>query len=143
MIENINALDEVTKGASMGLDALSCIIDKIKEKEMQEFAVLQYEKYKEIKRKATELYKKYDENNKPEETSMMNKLMTYYGIELRTFNDKSDSKIAELLITGTNMGIIEGRRLLNNKNISKDVSKLIGKFVDLQEEMLEVLKNYL
>ena len=45
----------------------------------------------------------------------MNKVMTWYGIEMKTMFDKSNSKIAELLLQGTNMGIIEGRKLLNNK----------------------------
>ena len=40
----------------------------------------------------------------------MNKMMTWYGIQMRTMNEKSNSKISELLKQGTNMGIIEGRR---------------------------------
>jgi hypothetical protein len=48
----------------------------------------------------------------------MNKVMTWYGIEMKTMFDKSNSKIAELLLQGTNMGIIEGRKLLNNKGVT-------------------------
>ena len=39
----------------------------------------------------------------------------WYGIEMKTLMDDSTSKITELLLQGTNMGIIEGRKLLNNK----------------------------
>lgn len=69
--------------------------------------------------------------------------MTYYDIEMKTLTDKSDSKIAELLLKGTNMGIIEGVKLLNNKEISKDVRDLIQKFVAMQENEVEYLKRYL
>ena len=69
--------------------------------------------------------------------------MTWWGIEMKTFNDKSNSKIAELLVKGTNMGIIEGRRILNNKNIGKEVEKLVDEFVRMQEDSLEILKEYL
>ena len=71
----------------------------------------------------------------------MNKMMTWYGIEMKTFMDSSTSKIAELLMQGTNMGIIEGRRLLNhNKGLDTDVDKLLNDFVNFQEESVEKLK---
>lgn len=69
--------------------------------------------------------------------------MTFYGIEMKTLTDKSDSKIAELLLKGTNMGIIEGRKMLNHKEISEEVHDLIQKFVTMQENSVETLKKYL
>ena len=55
----------------------------------------------------------------------------------------SNSKIAELLIQGTNMGIIEGRKLLNHKGTNKDILKLLREYIDMQEDALEKLKTYL
>ena len=69
----------------------------------------------------------------------MNKAMTWSQIEMKTMNDHSDSKIAELLLQGTNMGIIEGRRLLNNK----EVKNLIQEYVTMREDSVENLKKYL
>lgn len=62
---------------------------------------------------------------------------------MKTFNDNSNSKIAELLLQGTNMGIIEGRRILNNKELDKEVTKIADEYVRMQEESVEVLKKYL
>jgi len=73
----------------------------------------------------------------------MNKVMTWYGIEMKTMTDHSNSKIAELLLQGTNMGIIEGRKLLNHKEIDKDVNSLIDEYVKMQEEAVEKLKKFL
>lgn len=39
----------------------------------------------------------------------MNKAITWYGIEIKTKLDDSTSKIAELLLQGANMEIIEGK----------------------------------
>ena len=45
---------------------------------------------------------------------------------------------------GTNMGIIEGRRLLNqNQNIESDVKNILNDFVVMQEDSVETLKKYL
>ena len=41
------------------------------------------------------------------------------------------------------MGIIEGRKLLNNKNIDKKVNKIIDAFVSMQEDSVEILKSFL
>ena len=57
--------------------------------------------------------------------------------------DDSTSKITELLLQGTNMGIIEGRKLLNHKDTNEEVHKLIQEYVDMQEECVEQLKKFL
>ena len=62
---------------------------------------------------------------------------------MKTFNDHSNSKIAELLLQGVNMGIIEGRRILNNKVLDEEVKDIMSKYVTMQEECVEKLKDYL
>ena len=62
---------------------------------------------------------------------------------MKTLLDKSNSKIAELLLKGTNMGIIEGKKILNNKHLDKEVSSVAKDYVSMQEYSVEVLKKYL
>ena len=97
---------------------------------------------KAITEKIGQLYPEYSKKE-PHETNAMNKAMTWYGIEMRTMMDDTTSKIAELLLQGTNMGIIEGRRLLNHKDTDKDVHEIVQAYVDMQEEAVEKLKKYL
>lgn len=142
MNENINALDEIHKGSCMGMDAIHFILEKVKEKEFKSLLEKQHESYKKINKEIERIYPKYNDD-KPHETSTMNKIMTFYGIEMKTFLDVSDSKIAELLIQGTDMGIIEGRRVLNNKSINNEVNKIVDEYVKMQEKYMEDLKKYL
>jgi len=138
----INVLDELNKGACMGMDAIHFIIDKVEDEKFHEELERQYNGYKKISDRICELYPEYS-NDEPHETNAMNKVMTWYGIEMRTLLDSSNSKIAELLLQGTNMGIIEGRKLLNNKNTDKEVEKLVSEYVKNQEEAVEKLKEFL
>ena len=62
---------------------------------------------------------------------------------MKTMMDKSSSKIAELIIQGTNMGIIEGRKLLNHKDTTEDVEIIAQDYVQFQENALEKLKKFL
>ena len=142
MNENINALDEINKGSCMGMDAINFIIDKTDDSKLINEINHEYDEYKNISIKIENIYKKYDDG-KPHETNALNKAATWSGIEMRTFNDTSTSKLAELLITGVNMGIIEGRRILNNKKINKEVKTIVRDYVDMQEKNLDNLKRYL
>ena len=138
----INVLDELNKGACMGMDAIHFIIDKVEDEEFHKELERQYNGYKKISESICELYPEYS-RGEPHETNAMNKVMTWYGIEMRTLLDKSTSKIAELLLQGTNMGIIEGRKLLNHKHTDKEVEKLASEYVKNQEEAVEQLKKFL
>lgn len=138
----VNVLDELNKGACMGQDAIHFIIEKVKDKGLKDELLIQYRKYKSISDRICELYPEYSEK-KPHETNTMNKMMTWYGIEMRTMMDESTSKLAELLLQGTNMGIIEGRKLLNHKDTDKQVHKLVQEYVDMQEDAVENLKKFL
>ena len=138
----VNVLAELNKGTCMGRDAIHFILDKVSNDELKEELTKQYDKYKEISDKICELYPEYSSGD-PHETNAMNKFMTWSGVEMKTMMDDSSSKIAELLLQGTNMGIIEGRKLLNHKDTDPEVHKLIQEYVKFQEEAVEKLKKFL
>jgi len=138
----INVLDELNKGACMGKDAIHFILDKVEDNALKEELNNQYKKYNEILDKINNIYPKYNDD-KPHETGAMNKAMTWWGIEMKTMTDHTTSKIAELLLQGTNMGIIEGRRLLNHKTTNNEIHSLVQEYVDMQEQAVEKLKTFL
>lgn len=141
--QNLNILDEVNKGATMGMDALSFISEKVEDANFKQVLTTEYNKYKDISKRVNDLYNNYSVKE-PHETNAMNKMMTWYGIQVRTIKDSSTSKLSELLMQGTNMGIIEGRRLLNqNPHAPSDVHSILNEFVTMQEDSVETLKKYL
>ncbi len=141
--QNLNILDEVNKGATMGMDAISYVSEKVVDNDFKNVLDTEYNKYKDISNRVNNLYDNYS-NKEPHETNAMNKIMTWYGIQMKTMSDDSTSKLSELLMQGTNMGIIEGRRLLNqNQNIEPDVKNILNDFVVMQEDSVETLKKYL
>ena len=132
--EDINALDEIHKGACMGVDAISFVLDKVEDKKLKKELEREEAEYNKIKKEIEDIYPKYNEG-KPHETNAMNKAMTWSGIEMKTFMDNSTSKLAELLLQGVNMGVIEGRRIL--------INDIISRYVTMQEQNVENLKCYL
>ena len=141
--QNLNILDEVNKGATMGMNAISYVSDKASDNNFKEVLDIEYDKYQKISQRVNDLYSNYSEKE-PHETSAMTKMMTWYGIQMKTFNDDTTSKLSELLMQGTNMGIIEGRRLINeNPEAASDVKNILHDFVVMQEDSVETLKKYL
>ena len=142
--QNLNVLDEVNKGATMGMDAINFVLDKVEDSSFKKVLDGEYNKYRDISNRVNDVYSNYNTEKEPHETNAMTKMMTWYGVQMKTMNDHSNSKLSELLIQGTNMGIIEGRKLLNNnENLPKDIDTILNDFVVMQEDSVETLKKYL
>ena len=140
---NLNVLDEVSKGTTMGMEAIHYIYDKVDDSELKNTLDVEYNKYKDISTRIDNLYAHYSDKE-PHKPNLMTKMMSWYGIQMNTIKDQTSSKISELLMQGTNMGIIEGRRLLNhNENLEPDVEKILSDFVTMQEDSIETLKKFL
>lgn len=141
--QNLNILDEVNKGATMGINAISYIFPKVQDSDFKKVLNVEKNKYEKISERVNDLYANYSQKD-PHETNTMEKIMTWYGIQMNTIKDNSTSKLSELLMQGTNMGIIEGRRLINhNSNVGQDVKNILNDFVVMQEDSVETLKKYL
>lgn len=139
----LNVLDEVNKGATMGMDAIDFIKNKIEDNNFKQVINKEYNKYQNISQRVDNIYNNYSKK-KPHEPNTMEKMMTWYGVQMKTITDHTPSKISELLLKGTNMGIIEGRRLLNhNHHISPEIHTLLNDFVSMQESSAQILKEYL
>ena len=140
---NVKVLDEVNKGTTMGMDAIHFVSSKVGDERFKKVLNVEYGKYKKISERIDNIYSKYA-IKEPHETNKMEILMTWNGINMRTMSDQSNSKISELLMQGTNMGIIEGRRLLNNNpSVDNEVKNILNDFVVMQEDSVETLKKYL
>ena len=142
MEENKNALDEINKGCTIGIEAINCLIDKVDNKDLKNVLEKQLSQYDEIEDKIHDIYHEYSEKE-PHEIGTTMKTMTDYMTNMKTMIDHTDSKIVEILLQGTNMGIIEGKRIINNKKLDKEVEDLLEKFINHQEKIIENLKQYL
>ena len=139
---NLYVLNEVHKGAKMGMDSISTVSEKVSEPNFKDNLSFQYTQYGDILDSVNEIYKKYGEI--PKDDNPMTEVMAWTGIQMNTITDKSNSHIADMLIQGTTMGIIEGRKLLNqNPNVDQEVKQVLNTFVEMQENNVEKLKTFL
>ena len=135
-------LNEVNKGIKMGMDSISTISEKVGDNQFKDDLLFQYDKYNEILNRVNSELKNYDDF--PKELPPMLKAMGYIDIQMSTLTDKTNYHIAEMLIKGTNMGIIEGVKLKNhNPEVEPTISNILDDFIRFQENNVEQLKKYL
>ena len=84
-------------------------------------------------------------DSKPKRTNLMTLLMTKMGSKAEFMRDNSDSKIAETLIQGYNMGIIDITKKLNKYkgDVSKEVLKLANDYKDMMKTGIKDIKKFL
>ena len=57
--QNLNILDEVNKGATMGMDAITFVSEKVEDAEFKKVLDAEYNKYEQISNRVNELYNNY------------------------------------------------------------------------------------
>ena len=135
-------LNEVNKGIKMGMDSISSIAKKVTDDQLKDDLQSEYNQYNTILNDVNAELGKYEEF--PKELNPAQKMMGWFDIQMSTLTDDSDSKIAEMLIKGTNMGIIEGVKLLNNNpETTPEIKNILTNFIQFQENNVERLKKYL
>lgn len=139
---NLTILNELNKGAKMGMDSISYVLKKVGEENMKENLVFQYSEYGKIIDKINTQFEKYGEI--PDSTPVTTKMAGWTGIELNTITDKSNSHIAEMMIQGGSMGIVECQKLLNhNPNADTEIKNILNDFMTMQRNDIEKMKTFL
>ena len=140
-MRNTTLINALYQNTDMGLNAIRKIYPKIQNSSLRNEVKNQFLCYKQQKHKYVDLMKAGKIS--VEKVPLMIKAMTSTGIAFNCAKDDSSEHIAEMLIQGTNMGIIEGRRLMNHKHADKEVERLVSDYVKNQEKAVEELKNFL
>lgn len=139
---NLTILNEAGKSAKMGMDSITYITDKVEDINMKKNLVNQYNGYQSFLKEIDSEFEKYGEL--PDDDKISNKLMVWTGIQFNTMIDKSNSHIAEIMIQGNIMGVIECQKLLNhNPRSEESVKKILTDFLIFQNNNIEKMKEFL
>ena len=141
-MKEIDILKEINKDAKMGMDSITIVNEKVQDEKFKELLNEQHNEYQNIFDRTQELLVQNNEDMK--DIPSMQKAMAWTGIQINTMNDKSNSKLSELLIQGNDMGVIKGTKLLNESSFTTpEIENLLSDFVRLQEKNIDDLKKFL
>lgn len=138
---NVELLNYVYQNAKMGSQSISQIIPKVSNQHMQQALLDQLSQYQDIVNQASDML--IDLNATPKE-SVVDKFSSKAGIALNTMTDTSASHIAEMMINGNTMGIIDITRKINeSKGCSQDVCDLCDNLLQIEENGAHCMKQFL
>lgn len=139
---NAELLNFIYQNSQMGVDTLRQIIDKAQPGELRELLQKQYNEYDSIHMEAKKLLTAQGLDEKG--LSKLEELKTYMAINMQTMNDRSDSHLAEMLVIGGTMGIIESiQKQRRYRNAEQDILHLMKRLQKFEEMNTESLKKFL
>jgi hypothetical protein len=126
----------------MGVDTINQLLGIVEDENLKKYLESQYEGYKEIHYAAK---KALNENGQDEKgLSTLEKIKTYLMINIQTMTDRTSSHISEMLIIGSNMGIIDAiKNLKRYKDAEPSIVKLMEKLLKFEEDNVQQLKQFL
>jgi len=140
--ENANLLKEIYKATKMGLKATQMIIPKVHDEPLREQIERQGEDYKGMAVKAESMLKNAGET--PHSGDEIKEAMLWGSVQLNTIINKKPTHIAEIMISGTTMGIIDMTKKLNELDTADAGSKkLAEEFIQNQQKSIDELKKHL
>lgn len=139
---NVKALNDTYKNAHIALQSIKDVLPSVKNNELKRELNEEYEGYNSIINQISAFAK--ENGIMPKDINWFKKASMFCAIKMKLVFNNSKNHIADMMIQGTNMGIIELTAMKNeSKNLDEDVKNLIVKLLALEEEYLVRLKKFL
>ncbi len=140
--ENSNLLNEIAKACTMGVDAIEMLLPKTTTSALKTELEKQKGKYEKLHIQAETALEKY--HMQPEKEKMTQHAMLWGSIQMNTLVDSSEQHLAEMMINGTTMGIIDMTKKLNELEQPKQEEKqLAEEFIKSSQAYIDMWKQYL
>ena len=135
---------EIYKNTKMGADSIINLLPHVKDDTLRSIMTMQldgYEKY------AADAAKALSQRGvKAKEENLATRLFARMSMAIHTMMDATTSHIAEMMVEGSNMGITDMTKLLNDHagdTACDSAVRLAREVVHFEEHNLEMLKRYL
>ena len=142
MNETVQLLQDVVRNARTGQDAVEQLMKKAEDATMRSELRKEQQEYAATRRESEQALT--DAGGRAEPVGPMAKAGMWMGIEMETLADRSDAHIAEIVIQGATMGVIEMTKALNTYDDADDCARsLASRFVVQQNETIDRQKAFL
>lgn len=130
------------QNAEIGTSSIRQIFPKVQDSKLKSELRMQLSNYKDQTNRL--MGEMRSQNIKPEPVPKMTKMMTSMGIAMNCAKDNSTEHIAEMLIQGTNMGVIKINKALNSSvTASPKLVQEAKQMLSKEQKYIDDLKSYL
>ena len=139
---NAELLNFIYQNSQMGVDTIKQLIGIVEDEEFKKHLQSQYNEYQKIHTTAKSLLNQngFDEKG----ISTLAKIKTYLVLNMQTMTNKTPSHIAEMLIIGSNMGVIDAvKNIKKYAGAEQKILDLMQKLLKFEENNIQQLKKFL
>ena len=137
----IELLEHMIKSCEMGIEGINSILKKVKDKALRDELMHEIQEYQLIHTEAERMLAQRGEA--PKGIGVVAKVSSELVTEMQTAFDDSTSKLADMMIKGTTMGVTKSLKLLNSYEGDEQVKDLCVRLRTLEENRISKLKEYL
>ena len=142
MEQNVKLLEAIVKCGEMGRGTLDHMSDINENGAFAASMQIQQNEYEAIREEAARQLAAMGRS--VEQLSVMEKLNTAMGVKMNTLADKSARHMAEMLIQGSTMGIVDlTKAMRDNPGAGAEVQALADRLVQFMQRNIEEMKVYL
>lgn len=135
---------ELYRSADVGHDAVERLMPKVQDEHLRHDMALHMEGYRHFGGIARGELRRVREEARRD--SPLKQLPAHIGMAMHTLFDRSSSHIAELMINGSYMSILDMRKHLNRLREQKgteDAAILCQRMIDFEEDNVKRMQNYI
>lgn len=140
---NAELLNFIYQNSQMGVDTITQLVDITKDETFKEQLHAQLKEYRQIHDQAAQMLEANGFNE--EGLTAFEKIRTYLMVNFQTLSDDSTSHIAEMLMVGSNMGVIDAIKNIRKyrQKAEPDIVELMEHLKQFEENNVERFKQYL
>ncbi len=140
--QNQDLLEEVYRATQMGLEGIRAVTPKIEDTQLKKEIRREEAVYQKFVSRAEEMLAA--KGAIPQTHDGVKKAMLWGSVQMNTLMDSSPEHMAELLINGTTMGIVDMTKKIGELGDSDaGARRLAEDFINFEEKSVEQLKKYL
>lgn len=140
--DTISLLKECDAGSKMAVSSIDEVLDKLSNIKLKELLIESREHHEKLGNELHSLLIEHDSEEK--DPNPMAKGMSWLKTNVMLSMNECDSKVADLLTDGCNMGVKSLYRYLNQYKAADETSKDICKrLVNIETQLCEDLRAYL
>lgn len=134
-------LQEVYKNVKMGGDSIVDLLDRVNDDKFRGEMTAELDSYRRYQNEASQ--RLGERGLKPKELTAMEKLGAKMGMTFNTMLDATTSHLAEMMINGATMGIVDLEKQLNDGGHSPEAKAFAEDVLNFEKSTVERLGNFL
>jgi len=137
--QTLRLLKDISENARMGKNACEQLLAKTENRQIVQELRREQQQYISLSRRADQLLQAMDERPKPE--GVLQRMGQWMGMQMDTLTDRSPAHLADMLIQGATMGVVEMTKARSaNPDADEEAQAIAAEFIASQQAAIDRLK---